>query len=191
MAADHLIAAVIPLQSQQLREQPCREQAGVPPDTVVTQRSDVLRMLPVKVHQAPHALPAQQGLIRHLKQRRIHLRQLPQPQRDGVTDAPVRMPVGYRHEAHAVGQLQHLRILAHHHRPVELLRRYGLQRPVEQRLALYLHRQLVLPEAPGISRRHHHASDPQLCHAASSFVPSFSYSIPGNAHSSQPPLSYN
>ena len=58
-------------------------------------------------------------------------------------------------------------------------------------LALYLHRQLVLPEAPGISRRHHHASDPQLCHAASSFVPSFSYSIPGNAHSSQPPLSYN
>ena len=50
MAADHLIAAVISLQSQQLREQPCREQAGVPPDTVVTQRSDVLRMLPVKVH---------------------------------------------------------------------------------------------------------------------------------------------
>ena len=32
MAADHLIAAVIPLQSQQLREQPCREQTGVPPD---------------------------------------------------------------------------------------------------------------------------------------------------------------
>ena len=96
----------------------------------MTQRSDVLRMLPVKVHQAPHALPAQQGLIRHLKQRRIHLRQLPQPQRDGVADAPVRMPVGYRHEAHAVGQLQHLRILAHHHRPVELLRRYGLQRPI-------------------------------------------------------------
>ena len=51
-------------------------------------------------HQAPHALPVQQGLIRHLKQRRIHLRQLPQPQRDGVADAPVRMPVGYRHEAH-------------------------------------------------------------------------------------------
>lgn len=43
MAADHLIAAVIPLQSQQLREQPCREQAGVPPDTVVTQRRTICR----------------------------------------------------------------------------------------------------------------------------------------------------
>ena len=48
---------------------------------------------------------------------------------------------------------------------VELLGRNGLQRPLDEAAAFQLGRQLVFPEAPGVSGGHDHASDFQSTHA--------------------------
>ena len=159
MPPDHSAAAVVPLQSQQLRKQAGREQAGVPPDAVVAQGHQPVRMAAVDLYQPLHTVPPQQRLIRHLKQHRIHVLHMRHTQSDGVAESQVGPGILHRQKAHLPGQLHALGVLGHHRHPGKARHRHSLQGTAQQGLSLHPGVQLVAAEAAGISRRHDNASN--------------------------------
>ena len=63
MTADHGAAAVVPLQSRQLRKQAGGEQAGISPDAVMGQGRQPVRVAAERRHQPLLAVPPQQRLV--------------------------------------------------------------------------------------------------------------------------------
>ncbi len=159
MGADDAAASLIALDIQELREKAGREQAGISAAALMAQRHDVIRVAFIEGKQPDYILPAQPGLIRHLKENGVTVQQLGKAQPDGQAEPHLRVGIGNDLKAKGAGGGLYLRVLGDHYHTAEAFRRDGLKGQLDEGLALVLRQQLVAAEADAVSGGHDHAAD--------------------------------
>ena len=148
----------VALERPQLREEPGREEAGVPPDAAVAQGRDALRLPLPERHEGVHALPPQQRLIRYQKEGPRAVSQGREAQDDAAADPCLRRVVPDGGKGELLCKLPDLWVLRHHHHPGKALRRNCGEGPADEGDALHRSCELVAAEAAGAACRQHHAA---------------------------------
>ena len=126
----------------------------------------MLRVLPEKRYLPGHGLLPQKGLVRHLVQNGVAVRQRLRAQMHCAAQTVLRTVIPNHVETEFLCQRGGLIILRHHRHAAERLLRHSLQRPPQQCFAVYHRLQLVPPEAVAAACRHDDTPDAQLLHTA-------------------------